>query len=216
MALRDPDPVLRRIAAQLQPRFPGVYSTETVERYVVESYRALSATARVRQHLPALTEKLAEERLVALAQANGVLAKPVYEVLFVCTHNAGRSQLAAALMNHHAAGRVHVRTAGTRPAADIEPAVAEALGEMGLGVSAEFPKPLTDEVVQAADVVVSMGCGDACPVHPGRRYLEWNLPDTHGKSLAEVRDIAVLVDLMVRDLLDELTWQPTPGNEPRT
>ncbi|MEO3811554.1 low molecular weight phosphatase family protein [Sphaerisporangium sp. B11E5] len=219
MAVRDQDPLLRRVAAQLLSRFPGVFSAETVERHVIESHRALATTARVREHLLVLTEKLAQERLVALAQSQGAIAKPVLEVLFVCTRNAGRSQLAAAFMTRHAAERVHVRTAGTRPAAEIEAAVRKVIEELGLAVSEEFPKPLTDEVVQAADVVVSMGCGDACPIHPGRRYLEWNLPDTHGRTTAEVRDIAVLVDLMVRDLLDELVQRPAPastaGGSPR-
>nr|WP_245674753.1 phosphotyrosine protein phosphatase [Herbidospora cretacea] len=162
----------------------------------------------MREHLPALWGKLAEERLTALAQADGLIAKQVYEILFVCTHDAGRSQLAAALMGHYAAGRVHARTAGTRPASEIEPAVEIVLAERGLGISREFLKPLTDEVVRVADVVVSMGCGDACPVYPGRRYLEWRLPEIHEKVIDEVRDIAVVVDLMVRDLLDELVPAP--------
>ncbi|WP_061295627.1 arsenate reductase/protein-tyrosine-phosphatase family protein [Herbidospora cretacea] len=196
------------MAARLAPRFLGVFSAETVERLVIESHRALAETARVREHLPALWGKLAEERLTALAQADGLIAKQVYEILFVCTHDAGRSQLAAALMGHYAAGRVHARTAGTRPASEIEPAVEIVLAERGLGISREFLKPLTDEVVRVADVVVSMGCGDACPVYPGRRYLEWRLPEIHEKVIDEVRDIAVVVDLMVRDLLDELVPAP--------
>lgn len=210
MDLDNPAPVLRRISQQLLPRFPGIFAIETVERYVTESYRSLAAGARVRAHLITLTKRLAEERLVALAQANGSLSKPVREVLFVCTRNAGRSQLAAALMDHHAQGSVHVRTAGTQPAHDIEPTVIEALAEMGLDATREFPKPLTDEVVLAADVIVSMGCGDACPVHPGKRYLHWDLPDTHGKSLQEIRDLRVLIDLMVRDLLDEFAAWALP------
>ncbi|MET9240913.1 three-helix bundle dimerization domain-containing protein [Nonomuraea sp. NPDC003709] len=113
MELSRPDALLRRIAQQLLPRFPGIFSIETVERYVIESYESLARGARIRQHLFTLTQRLAEERLTALAQSRGEIGKPVCEVLFVCTHNAGRSQMAAALMSHHAAGRVHVRTAGT-------------------------------------------------------------------------------------------------------
>ncbi|WP_245657700.1 arsenate-mycothiol transferase ArsC [Herbidospora mongoliensis] len=194
--------MLGRISARLVPLFLGVFSAETVQRFVIESHRALAETARVRDHLPNLAEKLAEERLTALAQADGLIAKQVYEILFVCTRNAGRSQLAAALMDHYAAGRVHVRTAGTRPASEIEPAVEIVLAERGLEIAREFPKPLTDEVVRAADVVVSMGCGDACPVYPGRRYLEWTLPEIRETT------IAVVMDLMVRDLLDELVPSP--------
>ncbi|WP_236004397.1 arsenate-mycothiol transferase ArsC [Nonomuraea antri] len=196
--------MLRRIAQQLLPRFPGIFSIETVERYVTASYQSLAHGARVREHLFTLTERLAEERLTALAQTRGAIGKPVCEVLFVCTHNAGRSQIAAALTRHHARGQVNVRAAGTHPADEIEPAVLEALAGMGAEVGPEFPKPLTDEVVLAADVIVSMGCGDACPIHPGKRYLNWDFSETRGRSTAEVRELCLMIDLMVRDLLDEL------------
>ncbi|MFG1697212.1 low molecular weight phosphatase family protein [Nonomuraea sp. NPDC049309] len=208
MELSRPDALLRRIAQQLLPHFPGIFSMETVERYVTESYESLARGARVRQHLFTLTHRLAEARLTALAQSRGAIGKPVCEVLFVCTHNAGRSQMAAALMKHHAAGRVHVRTAGTHPAHEIEPTVIEALALMGVTTTTEFPKPLTDEIVLAADVIVSMGCGDACPVHPGKRYLNWDFSDTRGKSLHDVHNLCQMIDLMVRDLLDELIPHP--------
>jgi protein-tyrosine-phosphatase len=126
------------------------------------------------------------------------------EVLFVCVHNAGRSQMAAALLDHHAGGRVHVRSAGSSPGNEINPAVVAAMGEIGLDLSQEFPKPLTDEFVQAADVVITMGCGDACPFYPGKRYLDWELDDPAGKSLAEVRPIRDEIDRRVQQLLDEL------------
>jgi protein-tyrosine-phosphatase len=126
------------------------------------------------------------------------------EVLFVCVHNAGRSQMAAALLHEHAEGRVHVRSAGSTPADEINPAVAAAMAEIGLDLSKEFPKPLTDEVVRAADVVVTMGCGDACPVLPGKRYLDWELDDPDGLTLAEVRPIRDEIDRRVRDLLADL------------
>ena len=114
----------------------------------------------------------------------------VPEILFVCVQNAGRSQLAAALLNHHAAGRVHVRTAGSAPAGEIHPEVAQALAARGIDLGEEFPKPLTDEVVAAADVVVTMGCGDACPIYPGKRYEDWDLPDpAEATTLDEVRAI---------------------------
>ena len=128
----------------------------------------------------------------------------VPEVLFVCVHNAGRSQMAAALMNHRAAGRVQVRSAGSAPTNEINPAVVAAMEELGIDLSREFPKPLTTEAVEGADVVVTMGCGDACPVFPGKRYLDWELPDPAGKSIDEVRPIRDEIDRRVSALLDEL------------
>lgn len=127
------------------------------------------------------------------------------EVLFVCVHNAGRSQMAAALLHYRAAGRVHVRSAGSAPANEINPSVVAAMGELGLDLSQEFPKPLTDEVVRAADVVITMGCGDACPIYPGKRYLDWELDDPAGKSLDDVRPIRDEIDERVQDLIAELT-----------
>jgi len=132
------------------------------------------------------------------------MMKDVPEVLFVCVHNAGRSQMAAALLDHHARGNVHVRSAGSTPADEINPAVVEAMGEVGLDLSKEFPKPLTDEAVQGADVVVTMGCGDACPVYPGKRYLDWDLTDPAGQTVEEVRPIRDEIDRRVRRLLAEL------------
>ncbi|GAA3515329.1 arsenate reductase ArsC [Actinocatenispora rupis] len=127
------------------------------------------------------------------------------EVLFVCVHNAGRSQMAAALLHHHAQGRVTVRSAGSEPADAVDPAVVEVMAEIGLDLSREFPKPLTDDAVRAADVVVGMGCGDACPVYPGRRYLTWELPDPAGRPVEQVRPIRDEIDRRVRALLAELT-----------
>jgi arsenate reductase len=126
------------------------------------------------------------------------------EVLFVCVHNAGRSQMAAALLDHHAKGRVQVRSAGTVPADEINPAVVEAMAEVGIDISNESPKLLTDEVVRYADAVITMGCGDACPIYPGKRYLDWDLTDPAGKGLEEVRPIRDEIDRRVRALLDEL------------
>jgi arsenate reductase len=126
------------------------------------------------------------------------------EVLFVCVHNAGRSQMAAALLDHHAGGRVRVRSAGSAPASEINPKVVAAMAELGLDLSREFPKPLTGEAVEAADVVVTMGCEDACPVFPGKRYLDWELPDPAGKTLDEIRTIRDSIDERVRVLLTDL------------
>jgi arsenate reductase (thioredoxin) len=126
------------------------------------------------------------------------------EVLFVCVHNAGRSQMAAALLEHHAQGRVLVRSAGSAPAAEINPVVVEALAELGLGVGDATPKRLEDEAVRAADVVITMGCGDACPIYPGKRYEDWELDDPAGQPLPVVRRIRDEIDVRVRRLLDEL------------
>jgi arsenate reductase (thioredoxin) len=126
------------------------------------------------------------------------------EVLFVCVHNAGRSQMAAALLDHHAHGRVRVRSAGSEPADQINPAVIAAMAEWGIDLSRKFPKPLTDEAVRAADVVITMGCGDACPFYPGKRYEDWELPDPDGKPVAEVQAIRNEIDYRVQQLLTEL------------
>jgi arsenate reductase (thioredoxin) len=128
-------------------------------------------------------------RLPAAGQAEGQLIRDIPEVLFVCLHNAGRSQIAAALTHALSEGRVHVRSAGSTPASRINPAVIEAMSEIGLDLSQEFPKPLTDEVVEAADVVVTMGCGDACPIHPGKKYEDWQIADPAGAPVEEVRAI---------------------------
>jgi arsenate reductase len=130
--------------------------------------------------------------------------KDVPEVLFVCVQNAGRSQIAAGLLNHRAQGKVHVRSAGSEPAEQIDPAVVEAMAELGIDLGEEFPKPLTDEVVRAADAVVTMGCGDACPIYPGKRYLDWELEDPAGKDIETVRAIRDEIDGRVRALLAEL------------
>jgi arsenate reductase (thioredoxin) len=127
------------------------------------------------------------------------------EVLFVCIHNAGRSQMAAALLDHQAAGKVRVTSAGSQPASQLNPTVVAAMAEIGLDISREYPKPLTTSRVQAADVVITMGCGDTCPVYPGQRYLDWDLPDPTGLPLEEVRPIRDEIARRVRQLLDELT-----------
>jgi arsenate reductase (thioredoxin) len=126
------------------------------------------------------------------------------EVLFVCVQNAGRSQMAAALLDHYAAGRVHVRSAGSEPADQINPAVVEAMSELGLDLSKEFPKPMTDEIVRAADAVITMGCGDACPIYPGKRYEDWEVDDPADTDLEGVRRIRDEISQRVRTLLDEV------------
>ncbi len=195
---------LERGLDDLAAEFGGTFSTETVERYMAESLQALGG-ARVKTFVPLFCHRFARERLRALGQIEGTIAKDVPEVLFVCVQNAGRSQMAAALLDHYADGRVHVRSAGSTPADQINPAVVVAMSELGLDLSKEFPKPLTDEVVKAADAVITMGCGDACPIYPGKRYEDWDVEDPADADLEGVRHIRDNIGERVRRLLAELT-----------
>ena len=201
------DPTSRSTFARtieaLHEEFRGIYSLETIERFVDESIDQLSG-ARVVDFIPLFVHRFARERLRALAQAEGAIVSDVPEVLFVCVHNAGRSQMAAALLDHHAKGRVHVRSAGSAPGDKINPAVAAAMDEWGIDLSREFPKPLTDDFVKAADVVITMGCGDACPIYPGKRYEDWELQDPAGQPVEVVRRIRDDIDTRVQQLLAEL------------
>lgn len=197
------DAVVARIVDDLAQRFAGTFGRETVERYVRESLDLVSEHAAGSARLASRTAGFAAERLSALASQRAETdATP--EVLFVCVQNAGRSQMAAAILRHLAGKRVHVRTAGSEPAGEVSPAILSALDEIGVPVGGEFPKPLTDEVVRAADVVITMGCGDACPVYLGKRYLDWELDDPVGQPTARVRDIRDDIDRRVRGLLAEL------------
>ena len=201
------DPVtqhhVRQAAEALTDEFAGMYSQETIERYIAESLHLLG-DARINVFVPVLAHRFARERLKALGQAEGTIVKEQPEVLFVCVQNAGRSQMAAGLMNYRAAGKVHVRSAGSDPAEEINPAVVEAMAELGIDLHEEFPKPLTDEVVRAADAVITMGCGDACPIYPGKRYLDWELADPAGQNIEAVRAIRDEIDGRVQALLTEL------------
>ncbi len=203
--------VLGRIIDDLGTRFAGTFSRETVQRVVLESYDLLRERDGVGRALPSATAQFAAERLSAQQRSattmgrggRGESGAPI-DVLFVCVQNAGRSQLAAAIMRHLGGDRVRVRTAGSAPIDAIRPAVVTALDEIGVPLGGEFPKPLTDDVVRAADVVVTMGCGDACPVYPGRRYLDWAVDDPAGQPLDTVRRIRDDIDARVRILLDEV------------
>jgi protein-tyrosine-phosphatase len=154
--------------------------------------------------MPIFVKRFARERLEAVAQAEGLAAKALPEVLFVCEHNSGRSQMAAALTHELSNGEVAVRSAGSHPSEKIDPTVVVAMSELGVDVRMEFPKPLTDEVVRAADVVVTLGCGDACPVYPGKRYEDWPVADPAGQPLEAVRRIRYDIHHHVTELLEEL------------
>jgi arsenate reductase len=201
------DPVtqqhIERAAERLQEEFAGVFSQETIARYMAESTDLLGE-ARVNVFVPVLAHRFCRERLRALAQAEGVLGKDQPEVLFVCVHNAGRSQMAAGLLKLRSGGRINVRSAGSAPGDEINPAAVAALEELGIDMSEQFPKPLTDEVVRAADVVITMGCGDACPIYPGKRYEDWQLDDPAGQDLDTVRRIRDELDERVQKLIGEL------------
>jgi arsenate reductase (thioredoxin) len=195
------EPILDRVVHDLSERFNGVFSSETVERYVRESYELLAARPTPGQRVPSLAAQFAADRLEALARDDAAPSADVPEVLFVCVQNAGRSQMASAILRHLAGDRVHVRTAGSDPAGEVRSSVLTALDEIGVPLAGEYPKPLTDEVVRAADVVITMGCGDACPIYPGRRYLDWDLPDPVGRPLTEVREIRDDIERRIRELL---------------
>ena len=194
---------VRQMADRLVDEFAGVFSRETIERYISESVDLLGES-KVNTFVPVLAHRFARERLRALGQADGAITKEQPEVLFVCVQNAGRSQMAAGLVKLRSKGRIHVRTAGSAPAEDLNPVVVEALEELGVDMGEEFPKPLTDEVVRAADVVITMGCGDACPIYPGKRYEDWVLDDPAEQDLATVRRIRDEIDERVQRLVDEL------------
>jgi arsenate reductase len=201
------DPVTRRHVARgaesLKEEFRGIFSEATVDRFVRESLEALSGS-KAPQFVPIFVNRFARERLRALAQSEGAIQKDIPEVLFICVHNAGRSQMAAGILSKRAEGRVHVRSAGSTPAEELNQQVVEAMREIGIDISEEFPKPLSDEFVKAADVVITMGCGDACPIYPGKRYEDWKLDDPAGQDLQTVRRIRDEIDVRVQALIKEL------------
>jgi arsenate reductase len=199
----DMEMAIQREVRNLAGEFAGIFSQETIDRYVHESIGRFR-DAQVTEFVPLLVYRFTRERLRAAAQVKGLMPKLIPEVLFVCVHNAGRSQMAAALTDAMSGGRVHVRSAGSEPANRINPAVVDAMDEIGLDLSREFPKPLTDEVVEAADVVITMGCGDACPIYPGKRYLDWVVEDPAGRPLEQVRAIRDDIRGRVEGLLREL------------
>jgi arsenate reductase (thioredoxin) len=198
------DPITRqhvaRAAEALKAEFAGIFSVETIERYLAESTDLLGES-RVNVFVPVLAHRFARERLRALGQSEGTITKAAPEVLFVCVHNAGRSQMAAGLLALRSQGKVHGRSAGSAPADSVNPAVVTALSEIGVDLAAAFPKPLTDEVVRAADVVITMGCGDACPIYPGKRYEDWAFDDPAEAGLDDVRRIRDEIDARIKDLV---------------
>jgi arsenate reductase (thioredoxin) len=192
-----------RITGELVEEFAGVYAPGTVALLVADSVERLGDVA-VTHFVPLLVQRFARERLLAGAQADGLIRKYVPNVVFICSQNAGRSQMAAALARHVCEGRICARSAGSDPAGHIDLAVVEAMAELGIDMAFEYPKPVTDEVLRAADVVVTMGCDDACPVVAGPRYRDWHIADPAGRDLDEVRAIRLDITNHVLDLLKEL------------
>jgi arsenate reductase (thioredoxin) len=198
---------LREAAARLQRSFEGILGLETVQRYLDDSLAKLS-TATYADFVPLLAERFARERLTAIAKMEGALVSDTPTVLFLCVHNAGRSQMAAGWLRHLAGDRVSVLSGGSAPAEAINPSAVEAMAERGIDITDQFPKPWTDETVGVADVIVTMGCGDACPVLPGKRYLDWELEDPAGKGVESVRPIRDDIEHRVRGLMAELGIEP--------
>jgi protein-tyrosine-phosphatase len=188
---------------RLAIEFRGKFSPETIAQCAQDSAERFK-DARVQAYVPLFIYRFTRERLQTVAKLEGLMKTKIPEVLFVCVHNAGRSQMAAALTHQLSGGKVRVRSAGSAPASEINPAVVQVMAELGLDLSQEFPKLLTEEAVQAADVVITMGCGDACPLYLGKRYEDWDLDDPAGQSPEKVRAIRDQIRRRVEQLLAEL------------
>lgn len=202
-----------RAAESLAEELGNVVPADVITGYLRLAAEHLESVAAVDTFIPVLASRIARERVQALAQAEGLVPKTQPEVLFVCVHNAGRSQMAAVLTEALSGGAVHVRSAGSTPAGEINANVVRVMEEVGLDLSQEFPKPLTDEAVRAADVVITMGCGDACPVYPGKRYLDWELTDPAGQPIEVVREVRDEIRRRVLGLLADLGVEPVEARE---
>jgi protein-tyrosine-phosphatase len=199
---------LESAAARLAAEFGSTHGTETIERFLLTSYDEFADRATIVNFLPLLAERFARQRLEALARVEGLHddGKPV--VLFLCAHNAGRSQMALGFFAHHAGETAIAWSGGSEPDTGINPAAIAAMAERGIDISSEYPKPWTDEVVRAADVVITMGCGDACPAFPGKRYEEWTVDDPAGLDVEQVRPIRDELERRVQHLIADLRLDP--------
>ncbi len=200
----DQQLALRTAATRLETEFADGFGTETIQRFLHTSYDQFASRATIPNFLPLLAERFARQRLHALARVEGKIIDGKPTVLFLCTHNAGRSQMALGYFTHLAGDRAVAWSGGSEPANEINPAAIAAMAEIGIDITREYPKPWTDEIVQAADVVITMGCGDACPIFPGKRYENWQLPDPAGQGLDAVRPIRDDIDQRVQRLLADL------------
>jgi arsenate reductase len=195
---------IKEAAVRLQRRFEGQLNAETIERFMNDSLDYLVVRANTSTWIPLLAERFARDRLRALIRLEADAGTLNPSVLLLCVHNAGRSQMAAGWMRHLAGNTVDVFSGGSEPAESVNQAAVAAMAEKGIDISDEIPQPWADEIVRAADVVVTMGCGDACPVFPGKRYIDWEIQDPSGKSVAGVRPIRDELEMRVRSLMAEL------------
>ncbi|MGB2920899.1 MAG: arsenate reductase ArsC [Mycobacterium sp.] len=200
----DQQLALKTAATRLERDFGDSFGVETIERFLHTSYDQFAGRASVPNFLPLLAERFARQRLHALARVEGKISDGKPTVLFLCTHNAGRSQMALGFFTHFAGDDAVAWSGGSEPGDAINPSAVAVMAEMGIDITGEFPKPWTDEIVQAADVVITMGCGDACPIFPSKRYENWDLPDPEGQDVDAVRPIRDDLEERVRRLLAEL------------
>lgn len=203
--------LIGRAAERLHREFTGIFATETIERFIADSWERVGH-GKVQTFAPLLVERFARERLRALGKVEGRVTSEVPSVVFLCTHNAGRSQMAAGWLQRLAGDGIEVFSGGSDPVSEVNPSAIQAMAEVGIDIASEYPKPWTDEVMRAADVIVTMGCGDACPVYPGKRYEDWELTDPEGKSLEEVRAIRDEIKRRVETLLPEVVSRPAVGS----
>jgi len=200
--------LIHTAAVRLEDKFKGIFGPETIERYINDSLDQLLPNSEVVSFVPIFVERFAKDRLRALAKVEGKMVSDKPSVMFLCVHNAGRSQMACGWLRYLAGDRVDVFSGGSEPASTVNPAATEAMAEIGIDIGAEFPKPWTDEIVRAADVVITMGCGDACPVYPGKRYEDWVLDDPEGLGLDGVRPIRDEIRGRVEKLIAEMGLAP--------
>jgi protein-tyrosine-phosphatase len=201
----DQQLALRSAAHNLHREFEGVFGTNTIELFLATSYDQFAEKARIPTYLVLFAERFARQRLKALAKVEGKHSDGLPIVLFLCTHNAGRSQMALGWFNHLANDRAVAWSGGSEPGSELNPAAVAAMAEVGIDITGEFPKPWTDEIVKAADVVITMGCGDACPIFPGKRYESWELDDPAGQPLEAVRPIRDEIRDRIEALLASVT-----------
>jgi arsenate reductase len=207
----DQQVALKSAATRLAKEFAGTFNQETIERFLNTSYDQFAGNATMVNFLPLLAERFAKQRLQAMAKVEGSSAEGKPVVLFLCVHNAGRSQMALGFFNHHAGDQAVAWSGGSEPGDQVNRAAVAAMAERDIDITQEYPKPWTDEIVQAADVVVTMGCGDACPYFPGKRYEDWELEDPAGLEVADVRPIRDEIERRVLALLDELGLTAKPN-----
>lgn len=200
--------LIQQAARRLSTEFDGTFNTETIQRYITDSQTKLGATARIATWMPVLVERFTRDRLRALARLEtGDLSTPA--VLFLCVHNAGRSQMAAGWLRHLAGDRIEVFSGGSDPGDDTNANAVAAMAEVGIDISTEYPKPWTDEIARAADIIVTMGCGDACPIFAGKRYEDWDLPDPSQQSIDVIRSIRDDIRQRVEEMIHSLDPETT-------